>query len=276
MSFLLAEQNTHMALKYAQLRLHPRERPRGDGRRGQGARARTRTSRSSISASPRAGASRSATASTTAPQALAGVMAPPPLVAPKGVYSSKCDALEHVRRRWSEALMAVSSTRSAQHHHAGYWSSRHQRCGRSMSMRGASVSTRQNMEERRDRLILDDLAEPVETHCAGRRGLRPRPGAPARRVRADRPGAHSTVISGRRRLPAGMRTARSSVVGRQEPRRSCRWSDAMMLTATRSCACDAPVIILSGKIGTPSTSSYKRCLTFLPRKELRLGSSASA
>ena len=36
-SFLLAEQNTNMALKYAQLRLHPGERPRGDGRRGQGA-----------------------------------------------------------------------------------------------------------------------------------------------------------------------------------------------------------------------------------------------
>ena len=36
-SFLLAEQNTNMALKYAQLRLHPGERPRRDGRRGQGA-----------------------------------------------------------------------------------------------------------------------------------------------------------------------------------------------------------------------------------------------
>ena len=34
-SFLLAEQNTNMALKYAQLRLHPGERPRRDGRRGQ-------------------------------------------------------------------------------------------------------------------------------------------------------------------------------------------------------------------------------------------------
>ena len=36
-SFLLAEQNTNMALQVRQLRLHPRERPRGDGRRGQGA-----------------------------------------------------------------------------------------------------------------------------------------------------------------------------------------------------------------------------------------------
>ena len=38
-SFLLAEQNTHMALRYRALRLHPGERPRRDGRRGQGARA---------------------------------------------------------------------------------------------------------------------------------------------------------------------------------------------------------------------------------------------
>ena len=36
-SFLLAEQNTNMALKYAQLRLHSGERPRRDGRPGQGA-----------------------------------------------------------------------------------------------------------------------------------------------------------------------------------------------------------------------------------------------
>ena len=33
MSFLLAEQNTMVALRYAELRLHPRERPRRDGRR---------------------------------------------------------------------------------------------------------------------------------------------------------------------------------------------------------------------------------------------------
>ena len=36
-SFLLAEQNTNMALKYADLRLHPGERPRRARRRGQGA-----------------------------------------------------------------------------------------------------------------------------------------------------------------------------------------------------------------------------------------------
>ena len=42
-SFLLAEQNTNMALKYATLRLHPGERPRRDGRRGARRCARTRT-----------------------------------------------------------------------------------------------------------------------------------------------------------------------------------------------------------------------------------------
>ncbi len=47
------------------LRLHPGERPRGDGRRRQVAGARTRTSRNSTSASPRASASRSAMASIT-------------------------------------------------------------------------------------------------------------------------------------------------------------------------------------------------------------------
>ena len=36
-SFLLAEQNTNMALQYRALRLHSGERPRGDGRRRQGA-----------------------------------------------------------------------------------------------------------------------------------------------------------------------------------------------------------------------------------------------
>ena len=42
-TFLLAEQNTNMALRYRRLRLHPRERPRRDGRRGDRACARTRT-----------------------------------------------------------------------------------------------------------------------------------------------------------------------------------------------------------------------------------------
>jgi ABC-type glutathione transport system ATPase component len=38
-SFLLAEQNTNMALKYTSHGLHPRKWPRGDGRRGAGARS---------------------------------------------------------------------------------------------------------------------------------------------------------------------------------------------------------------------------------------------
>ena len=42
-SFLLAEQNTMVALRFAELRLHPRERPRRDGRRGEGPRRPTRT-----------------------------------------------------------------------------------------------------------------------------------------------------------------------------------------------------------------------------------------
>ncbi len=42
-SFLLAEQNTNMALQVRQLRLHPGDRPRRDGRRGRRRCARTRT-----------------------------------------------------------------------------------------------------------------------------------------------------------------------------------------------------------------------------------------
>ena len=42
-SFLLAEQNTMVALRLRRLRLHPRERPRRDGRRGAATSRRTRT-----------------------------------------------------------------------------------------------------------------------------------------------------------------------------------------------------------------------------------------
>ena len=42
-SFLLAEQNTNIALAVRRLRLHPRERPRRDGRRGRERWPRTRT-----------------------------------------------------------------------------------------------------------------------------------------------------------------------------------------------------------------------------------------
>ena len=42
-SFLLAEQNTNMALQVRALRLHPGERPRGDRRRRRRRCARTRT-----------------------------------------------------------------------------------------------------------------------------------------------------------------------------------------------------------------------------------------
>ena len=65
-SFLLAEQNTMVALRYAELRLHPRERPRRDGRRRQ--RARAERGREGVLPRPvdRRAARASATSSTTA------------------------------------------------------------------------------------------------------------------------------------------------------------------------------------------------------------------
>ena len=100
-SFLLAEQNTNMALRYAAYGyILENGRVVLDGAGGD-ARARTRTSRSSISASPRASASRFRDVQALqAPQALAGVKEPGRSRAHPDLVESGC-ALDSLSYRMS-------------------------------------------------------------------------------------------------------------------------------------------------------------------------------